>query len=111
MEILRKIFGGGKPRERGDPNAIYFYVRCKKCGEKIRLRVDKRYDLMRDYDRGPGDAGSGYILQRDVMGNKCFQLMHMEVFLDNGYRVLSQDITGGEFITREEYEAEEKSAV
>ena len=108
MGILRRIFGGGKPRERRDPNALYFYVRCDKCGEKIRLRVDKRYDLMRDYERGPGDVGSGYVLHRDVMGNKCFEMMHMEVFLDNGHRVLSQDITGGEFITYEEYTAEEE---
>jgi len=110
MEILRRIFGGGKPGERRDPNAIHFYVRCNKCGEKIRLRVDKRYDLMRDYDRGPGDVGSGYALRRDILGNKCFQMMHMQVFLDNSYRILSQDITGGEFITYEEYTAEEEGS-
>ena len=107
MGILRRLFGRSGRREERDPNAIFLYVRCGKCGEKIRLRVDKRHDLMPDYSRGPGDFPEGYVLHRDIMGNDCFQMMQAELYLDRNRNITSQSIAGGEFITREEYEAEE----
>ena len=107
MGILRRIFGRPAGREEHDPNAIFLYVRCGKCGERIRLRVDKRHDLMPDYGRGAGDFPEGYILRRDIIGSNCFQMMQAELYLDRNYNISSQSITGGEFITREEYEAEE----
>ena len=105
LERLSSLFAGGE-KEPKEPGVFYLYIRCGKCGEKVRVRVDTRHDLMRDYDRGTGDMGSGYVLRKDVMDSKCFQIMHAEVYLDNSYRILSQDISGGEFITWEEYEAE-----
>ena len=106
MGILRRLFGRREGREEGDPNALFLYVRCGKCGEKIRVRVDKRHDLMPDYDRGPGDFPEGYVLLRDIIGSKCFQMIRAELSLDRDYHIISQSITGGQFITREEYEAQ-----
>lgn len=107
MSILKRLgslFGGGGKgaEERG---IFYLYVRCGKCAEKVRVRVNTGSDLLRDYDRGTGDAGSGYVLRKDIMDSKCFQIMHAEVALDDGFRILSQEISGGQFITREDYEA------
>jgi len=103
MGRLRSLFAGSGE----EPGIFNLYVRCGKCGEKLRLRVSTRSDLMRDYDRGTGDMGSGYILRKDIMDDRCFQIMHAEVQLDDSHRILSQEISGGEFITQEEYEAEE----
>jgi len=41
--FLRKVFGGfgGGAGERAD-NAFYYYLRCSKCGEVIRVRARSR---------------------------------------------------------------------
>ena len=49
MGFLKRLFGGGEPR---DPDAIWLYVRCDHCGQKMRIRVDRRLDLRPDFERG-----------------------------------------------------------
>jgi len=38
------------------------------------------------------------------MDDRCFQLMRAEVQFDERYNILSQELTGGRFITKEEYD-------
>lgn len=99
---LKELFGGGKAsgssRAAGDPNGIMLHFRCQRCSTVVRIRVDKRNDLNRE-DDGPGV----FLLRKDVMDNKCFQLMNAEVWLDSNYQVVSSDVTGGELISEEEY--------
>ncbi len=109
LRILKKLggfFSGGGARGTGERGVFYLYVRCGKCGEKVRVRVNTGNDLSRDYDRGTGDAGSGYVLRKDIMDSKCFRIMHAEVQLDDAHRIISKEISGGQFITQEEYEKE-----
>ena len=100
MGILKTLFGGGEKKDSGDPPGIYFYVQCDKCGEKLRLRADRRHDLLRDFDTGQ------LRWNKEIMDGRCFQLLYAEVVLDSRYRVQSQEIKGeGHFITEEEYKA------
>jgi len=100
LDKLRKILlGGAGPAGAGaDPNALWFYFRCGRCGETVRIRVDKRNDLNRE--DGPGT----FVLRKDVMDNKCFQLMRAEIWLDGNYQVTTADVSGGEMITAEEWQ-------
>ncbi|MBN1402232.1 MAG: hypothetical protein JXA74_15430 [Anaerolineae bacterium] len=93
---------GARPASSGysDPNGIYFHFRCNQCGEIVRIRVDKRNDLNRE-DDGPGPL----LLRKEVMGNNCFQLMHAEIWLSSDYGIAAADVTGGELVSAEEYEA------
>ena len=108
MAFLDKVFGGlfGKgggsaPRD----NAYYYYLRCEKCGEKIRVRVDRANDLAQDFEGG-GDNPSGYTVTKGVVGKKCFRPISLTVNYDSGRREVSRSAEGAEFITAEEYEAE-----
>jgi hypothetical protein len=83
-----------------DPNGLYFHLRCKQCGEIVRIRVDKRNDLNREED-GPGPL----LLRKEVMGNNCFQLMQAEIWLTSDYGIAAADVIGGELVSAEEYEA------
>ena len=47
MSVLKRPFGGGEPR---DPDAIWLYVRCDKCGQKLKIRVDKHFNPRADYE-------------------------------------------------------------
>ncbi len=99
MDWLNRLF---KPSARGaaeDPNAVWLYVQCGRCGTPLAVRVDRRNELTPDYESG------GYHLRKEMMDSKCFQLMHGEMHFDAQGRVTSKNLDQGNFLTREEYEA------
>jgi len=102
LKKLKDLFSGGSgPSQYSDANGFRLYFRCKACGEIVPVRVDRRNDLNRA-DGGPGV----FLLHKEVMGSKrCFQLMHAEIWLDSGYKVVTADVTGGELVSEAEYEA------
>jgi hypothetical protein len=97
MGFLQRLLGGS-----AENNVLWFYVRCHHCGAKVRVRVNLFNDLSITED-------GGYILRKEILDDKCFRLMRAEVRFDSRRRVISREIEGGEFITREEYEALEPS--
>jgi hypothetical protein len=103
LDGLRSLLSGGSA-EAGDANAYWVYVQCAKCGEVLKVRVDRRYDLMQEF--ADQDRVSGYSLHKDIIGsNRCFQPIHVTQQLDAGFKVKSQEITNGRFLTKEEYES------
>lgn len=96
--LSERLFGSANG-ELQDPNGIYLYIKCNKCGAPVRLRIDKRNDLMRDYDTGM------LTLNKEIMDGTCFSLMYANVVFDGAYQMVSQEITGGEFIDWETYKA------
>ncbi len=108
LDGLRSLFAGGGGTA-GDGTAYWVYVQCAKCGEALKVRVDRRYDLMQEFE--DQDRVSGYSLHKDIIGsNRCFQAIHVTQRLDAGYKVKSQEITRGRFLTKEEYESLAQSA-
>ncbi|MCD6520892.1 MAG: hypothetical protein J7M05_13320 [Anaerolineae bacterium] len=115
MGLLKKLlqfFGGGtagsargSSTSRSDPYGLWFYFRCNKCGAVVRVRADKRNDLNRE-EGGPGV----FLYRKEVMDDKCFQLMRADIWLDSHYNVVSAEVQGGELITEEEYEAAKAAA-
>jgi hypothetical protein len=61
------------------------------------LRADKEYDLI------PQDGG--YVWHKTIVDNRCFRPMPTVVSLDGSFQVTAADISGGRYVTREEYEA------
>ena len=98
MGILRRLFGRGEPR---DPDAIWLYVRCDYCGQKMKIRVDRRFDLRPDFERG------GYRLDKSIMDGTCFSRMMARVRFDAGQRIVEHEVEGGTLLTRKEFELEE----
>jgi hypothetical protein len=99
FEKIRDFLMGSSEGEIRDPNGIYFYVKCSRCGAPVRVRADKRMDIRQDYEQG------GYIWRKEIMDGRCFQLMQATVHFDAGFRVVEQSIEGGEFITWDDYKA------
>lgn len=98
MGFLKKFFGGEKKeKEYVDTRGVYFYVRCTNCGSVTRLRADKEYDLSRE--------GSGYVWYKTIIDNRCFRPIETVVTLDGSYAVTNADISGGEYVTKAEYDA------
>lgn len=106
MSFLKKVasflFEGGEGQGEGDVH--WEYVRCTRCGEKIPVRVDLRNELTAEYEGGEG----AYYVRKGVIGSgetRCFQMIEVELFFDANRRLTSRYITGGQFITREEFYA------
>ena len=105
MGFLKKLFGGEKKSgEYVDKRGVYFYVRCDNCGTISRLRADKEYDLSRE--------GDGFVWHKTIVDNRCFRPMATVVTLDGAYQVTHAEISGGEYVSEEDYTAwlEAKSA-
>ncbi len=96
-KIVDSIFGSAEGEVR-DPDGIFLYVKCSRCGAPIRIRADKRHDLQRDYDTNE------YILRKEIMDGTCFSLMQATVRYNAAYQVVDREIEGGEFISRDEYQ-------
>lgn len=103
MSFLRKLFSGGNPAmpktaDSSDPNALWLYVQCGKCGAPVAIRVDTRNDISIDYETG------GRHLRKEIMDSTCFQLMYADVRFDGNGKIVEQSIERGKFLTRDEYE-------
>ena len=81
-----------------DPNIMWLYVRCKRCGTPVAVRVDLRNEPSIDYE------SNTYLLRKGVLDSKCFTLMNAELRLDANRRIVEQTIDKGEFISKAEYE-------
>lgn len=96
---LRKAIGiGGGGKGEGADRGIYYYVRCDKCGEAIRIRVDPYWDL--------GEGDGGFSVTKHVIGQKCFRPIEVTIDFDSGRKEIDKAITGGKFISAEEYAAQ-----
>ena len=102
LERLRGLLGFGRhgaSASFSDPYALWLYFRCRKCGEVVRIRVDRRNDLNRE--DGPGT----FLLRKEIMGSQCFQMIHADVWFDSNYSIVSSTVEGGEMISKDAYDA------
>ena len=106
LKRLTALFsGGGTIEDNG--NIHREYIRCSRCGEKLVARVDLRNELTPTYDEGEG----AYYARKGVFGSgktRCFQMTEVELYFDPQRHLVSRYVTGGEFISREEFYSEEE---
>lgn len=79
----------------------YFYtfkVRCKRCGEIIEGRLNLNNDLSIDYE-----DGTNYVGRKVLIGgsNLCFQQIETTFKFSAEKKLLSREISGGEFVEEE----------
>ena len=98
MGFFKKLFGGEKkPAKYVDKRGIYFYVRCDNCGTVTQMRADKEYDLARD--------DNGFTWHKTIVDNRCFRPIATVVHLDANYQPTSEEISGGSYVSEEDYNA------
>ena len=103
---LKEALGGGSAAGGGssDRDGLYFYVRCDRCGDVVRVRVNTANELQQEFAESDGVAG--YSLRKVVVDAKCFRPIEVSMRFDGRRREQSREIEGGRFITAEEYAAE-----
>jgi hypothetical protein len=91
---LRRLLRGAAARDAGG-EALWLEVRCGKCGEIIRTRVDTRSELRQDVE----DGQEVRVLDKDLLGVRCFALLHVHAVLAADLSVVSQRVSGGELVS------------
>jgi hypothetical protein len=106
MSFLKKIASILSPKGAENSDVLWVYVRCHKCGEVIRTRIDLRHDLTPNYS-AEGRV-TEYVLRKVLIGSqRCFERIGVTLTFDPQRRVISREIAGGQFVSREEYEGDE----
>lgn len=97
VRLCKKISQHSAPRgER-----LCLFIQCDKCGEKLKVFVNKETDLERVYEEGEG--GPAYRLTKEVMDSKCFSIISVAIEFGINKNIISRDISNGRFITEEDY--------
>jgi hypothetical protein len=93
---LSEFFSSSGPQKAPD-YAMYITVKCKRCGETIRARIDLRNDLTINYDsEGPVPT---YFCRKVLIGERrCYQPVEIELTFDGKKKIIQRQISGGEFI-------------
>ena len=100
LDSLKSLFTGGGG---SDESGYWVYVRCRRCGEAIRTRIDLRNDL------SPNDE-EGYTVSKTLVGDRrCFERIEVTLTFDENRRLLGQEIQRGDFISAKEFEAAQRS--
>jgi len=106
MSFLKKIASALSPKGAEEGEVLWVYVRCGRCGETIKTRLDLSHDLTPNYS----DEGrvTDYFSRKVLIGSRgCFELIEVTLTFDPQRRVTSREIMGGQFISKEEYEGDE----
>lgn len=91
---LTSAFIGSRTTEQDLYSVV---VKCKRCGEIIRTRVNLNNDLSVEY--GPSGSPSEYLCRKVLMGEgRCYQQVEVRLVFSPGRKLLSKEISGGEFV-------------
>jgi hypothetical protein len=106
MSLFKKISEYFSTPSMVDEAGFWVYVRCNKCHEPIKSRVNLHHDLSVDYD---GPKGQSYFSRKTIVGSSgCFQRIEIELTFNHKRKLANREISGGTFIEKEEYLALEK---
>ncbi|MDR7549465.1 MAG: hypothetical protein QN131_05925 [Armatimonadota bacterium] len=94
MKWLRRWLAPPERQDAGRPTAFLLDVRCGMCGEVITVRVDPRYELRQDLE----DGQDVRILDKDVMGSRCFALLHVHAVMTPDLTLRAHEVSGGELV-------------
>jgi hypothetical protein len=103
MGFLKKISTIFSSTLTEETNATWIYVKCKRCGEKLRARINVRSELSPEFSNS--DYATSFHCRKVLIGEqRCFQQIEVNLTFDAKYRIVDKQISGGQFITLEEYE-------
>jgi hypothetical protein len=97
LNLLKRLFAGGRSAH---DDALIYYVKGYKCNAITRVRIDPHSELSRDDD-------DTFFVRKVVVDNQCYGKVEIELRFDGNYREISRHITGGEFTSREEWQAQQ----
>ena len=100
LDAIKGLFG----QSAGGDNGIYYYIRCDRCGDLVRIRLNPTADLQQEFSAN-GDFVSGYYVRKMVVDQRCFRPIEVELRFDSRRHETSREIKGGQFVDADAYTA------
>lgn len=101
MGLFKKLGSLFSPPSK-DSRSLWIYVKCDKCGEILKGRVDLHNDLSVDYDESSG--GTLYFCRKVFVGsNRCYRPIELQLTFDKNKRLMNQEVSGGEIVDEKDY--------
>jgi hypothetical protein len=97
LDWLKRLFVGSHSAR---DNALIYYVKGHKCGAITRVRIDPNSELSRDDD-------DTFFVRKVVVDSQCYGKVEIVLRFDASYKEISRYISGGEFTTYEEWQAQQ----
>ena|SRR5579859_1329659 len=105
FKSLAQIFTGSSNPLSGDPDGLYYYVRCNLCGEVIRVRLHRYNDLSVEYGEN-GEKGDTFRAGKVIVGKRCYNRIEAEFTFDRNRKLIDQKITGGKLAEASDYQGD-----
>ena len=102
LKNISRMFGGGSTPSGGDPDGLYYYVRCARCGEVIQVRLNKNNDLSIEYGE-KGEASDQLSAHKVIVGTRCYNRIEANFTFNRSRTLIDKQITGGTFVEASEY--------
>ena len=105
MGLFKKLSGFFRSPGGADAAGYWVYVRCNKCQETLKTRINLNRDLTVDYE---GPHGQSYFTRKTIVGSSgCFQRIEIELTFNTQRKLMDREISGGLFIDEDDYLASE----
>ena len=100
MNLFNKLVGffTSSPKTQ-DFSGYWIRVKCNRCGEVIRTRIDLYNDLSADY----GEGDTTYFCRKLIIGKeRCYQQIEINLTFDSRRHLIDKRVNGGQFIDENE---------
>jgi hypothetical protein len=114
MDALKSMLGlGGGVGSSGPDRGLYRYVRCNRCKDVVRVRINMANEVSELSDEPDEDSGeiaatnpaARYAVSKGVVDSKCFRPMRLTILFDGRKQELESSVQGGEVVDEAAWEA------
>ena len=114
MDALKSMLGlGGGGASSSPDRGLYWYVRCNRCKDVVRVRINMANEVSELGDGTEEEDGSivamnpdaRYVVVKGVVDSKCYRSMRLTVLFDGRKHELESSVEGGEVVDRAAWEA------
>jgi hypothetical protein len=113
VDALKSILGLGGGAGQSVDRGVYRYVRCNRCQDVVRVRINMANDVSEVSDepdedaivRAPANRNARYAVTKGVVDSKCFRPMRLTILFDGRRKELESTVDGGEVVDEAAWQA------
>jgi hypothetical protein len=117
VDALKSMLGLGGGAGQSVDRGLYRYVRCNRCQDVVRVRINMANEVSEISDepdedgdvRRPDNPAARYAVTKGVVDSKCFRPMRLTVLFDGRRREIESSVEGGEVVDEAAWEAVQAS--
>src|SRR3954452_21216344 len=106
MDALKSMLGLGGGVGSGPDRGAYWYVRCNRCKDVVRVRINMANEVSELSDEPDEDGGeiaatnpaARYDVSKGVVDSKCFRPMRLTLLFDGRKNEIEASVPGGEMV-------------